>query len=65
MESEYVYVVEGRDLFKQQLPVVVRGLDVAMGAGDQALVFSLLASKENYDQAVAAFRGFVKKSRLE
>lgn len=65
MEAEYVYVVEGSDLFVQQLPVVVRGLDVALPMGDRAFVFTLLASEDAYDRALAGFRKFVETATLK
>jgi len=65
MEAEYVYVVEGSDLFVQQLPVVVRGLDVAIRLGDRGFVFSLLASEKAYADAVSAFRDFVGSATLK
>jgi len=64
MEAEYVYVVEGSDPFVQQLPVVVRGLDVAIPLGDRAFVFSLLAGEDAYAGAVRAFRGLVGSATL-
>ena len=65
MEAEYVYVVEGHDLFVQQLPVVVRGLDVAIPLGDRGFVFSLLANEDAYADAVSAFRVFVGSATLK
>jgi len=65
MEAEYVYVVEGNDLFVQQLPVVVRGLDIAIPLGDKGFVFSLLASEDAYASAVSAFRDFVGSAALK
>ena len=65
MEAEYVYVVEGNDLFVQQLPVLVRGLDVARTLGDRAFVFSLLASQDDFDRAEPAFRDFVETAKLK
>jgi hypothetical protein len=64
MESTYVYVVESSDLFTQRMPVVVMGLDIAMARGDQAYVFSLLASKDDFEDAEAAFRRFVKAAEI-
>jgi hypothetical protein len=65
MESEYAYVAKGSDLFVQQLPVVVRGMDIAAGTRDGVLLFSLLSSKDGYDHAVAAFRDFAETARPE
>ena len=64
MESTYVYVVESSDLFTQHMPVVVMGLDIAMARGNQAFVFSLLASKDDFEDAEAAFRRFVKAAEI-
>jgi hypothetical protein len=64
MESTYVYVVESSDLFTQRMPVIVMGLDIAMARGEQAYVFSLLASKDNFEDAEAAFRRFVKAAKI-
>jgi hypothetical protein len=59
MEASYVYVHEGSDLFAQQIPVVVRGLDVATARGDKAYVFSLLAADDAFVAAEKEFRRFV------
>jgi hypothetical protein len=64
MESTYVYVAESSDLFVQRMPVVVMGLDVAMARGDNAYVFTLLASKDDFEDAEAAFRRFVKTAEI-
>ena len=64
MVSTYVYVVESSDLFTQRMPVVVMGLDIAMARGDQAYVFSLLASKDDFEDAEAAFQQFVKAAEI-
>jgi hypothetical protein len=64
MQSTYVYVVESSDLFTQRMPMVVMGLDVAMARGDQAYVFSLLASKDDFEDAEAVFRRFVKAAEI-
>jgi hypothetical protein len=64
MESTYVFVFESSDLFTQRMPVVVMGLDIAMARGDQAYVFSLLASKDDFEDAAAAFRQFVKAAEI-
>jgi hypothetical protein len=65
MEATYVYVVEGGDFFVQRMPVVVMGLDIALGRGDQAYIFSLLAAQDDYDNAVAAFRRFVESAEIQ
>lgn len=64
MESTYVYVFESSDLFTQRMPVIVMGLDIAMARGDRAYVFSLLASKDNFEEAEGAFRRFVKAAEI-
>jgi len=64
MEAAYVYVHEGGDLFVQQLPVVVRGLDVATVRGDRAYVLSLLAAQDLLPAAQAQFRRFVASAGL-
>ena len=64
MQSTYVYVVESSDLFTQRMPVVVMGLDIAMARGDQAYVFSLLASKDDFEDAKVTFQRFVKAAKI-
>jgi len=64
METTYVYVKPGSDLFMQQMPVVVQGLDIAVARGDKAYVFSLLASQAEFEGAEAAFRRFVKSAEI-
>ena len=64
MESTFVYVQRGSDLFVQRLPVVVLGLDIAVAEGDQVYVFSLLAEKDAYEDAVVAFRRFVRSAEV-
>lgn len=64
MEATYAYVLKGNDLFSQRLPVVVQGLDIAVGRGDQAVVFSLLASKDAFAHAEMDFRRFVESAEL-
>jgi hypothetical protein len=64
MEASYVYVVKGGDLFTQQMPAVVQGLDVAVARGAQAYVFSLLASPDAFDDAEKLFREFVATAEL-
>jgi hypothetical protein len=65
MEATYVYVVDSVDFFSQQLPVVVMGLDIAVAEGDQAYLFSLLASKDSFPEAERAFRRFVAWAELQ
>ncbi len=62
VEAEYVYVVEGRDLFVQTLPAVVRGLDIAVALEERAFLFSLLAEEDEYPDALSAFRKFVESA---
>ncbi len=64
MEATYVYVMESSNLFIQRLPVVVLGLDVAIARGDQAYIFSLLASQDNFKKAEPAFRRFVESAEI-
>jgi hypothetical protein len=64
MEATYAFVVEGSDLFVQTMPAVIQGLDVAVPHGDQAYVFTLLASKEAYEAARPAFLKFVRAAEL-
>lgn len=59
MEAAYAYAVKSSDLFSQRLPAVVQGLDIAVAQGDQALIFTLLASKEAFPAAEQSFRRFV------
>jgi hypothetical protein len=65
VDATYVYVQEGSNLFVQRLPVVVLGLDVAVPHGDQAYVFTLLASQDAFDQAEPAFRKFVESAEIQ
>jgi len=65
MEAEYVYVVEGKDLFVQALPSVVRGLDIALTVGDRAFLFSLLAEEDEYNRAIRDFRTIVASATRE
>jgi hypothetical protein len=60
MEATYVFVVEGSDLFVQRMPVVVRGLDIAVAQGDTAYVFTLLAADSAFEDAEKGFRRFVE-----
>jgi hypothetical protein len=64
MEASYVYVQEGSNLFAQQMPVVVQGLDVATARGDKAYVFSLLAADDVFASAEKEFRRFVASAGL-
>jgi hypothetical protein len=64
MEAHYVYVHEGSDLFVQQVPVVVLGLDVAAARGDKAYVFSLLAAEDQFTGAERGFRRFVASATM-
>jgi hypothetical protein len=59
MEASYVFVSEGTDFFTQRMPVVVKGLDIAVPHGDKAYIFSLLADANHYDAAERQFRRFV------
>jgi hypothetical protein len=65
METSYVYVVDGGDLFAQNLPVIVMGLDIAVGHGDQAYIFSLAAARDSFDVAERDFRRFVRSATFE
>jgi hypothetical protein len=65
MEASYAYVHQGGDVFMQQMPVVVRGLDVAVAQGDKAYVFTLLAAQDVFDQAEREFRRFVASADIQ
>jgi hypothetical protein len=65
MEATYVFVHEPSDIFVQQMPVVILGLDIAVAGPEQAYVFTLLAAQENFDQAEAMFRKFVKSAEIQ
>jgi len=65
MEATYVYVHESSDLFTQRIPVVVRGLDVAVAGGQRVYVFSLLAAADALDEAEQAFRRFVASAEVD
>ncbi len=64
MEATYAFVAASNDLFSQRMPVVVQGLDIAVPNGDQAVIFSLLASKERFAAAEQDFRRFVTATEL-
>lgn len=64
MESTYVFVQKGNDLFFQKVPVVVLGLDIAVAEGDQVYVFSLLARQDLFDAAEQGFRRFVRSAKI-
>jgi len=65
MEASYVFVHEGNNLFVQQMPVVVQGLDIATARGDKAYVFSLLAAGDAFAAAEKEFRQFVASAGLD
>ncbi len=60
MEASYAYVIEGSDLFVQQMPVVVQGRDVAVAWGGRAHVFTLLAAQESFEDGVPPFDRFLR-----
>jgi hypothetical protein len=62
METTYVFVAESSDLFVQRMPVVVMGLDIAVPAGDQAFVYTLLAAQDSFEEAEKPFRKFVESA---
>lgn len=62
MESSYVYVQKGSDLFLQRMPAVVLGRDIAVAEGNRAYVFTLLAEKDAFEDAERAFRRFVRSA---
>ena len=64
MEATYAYVLASNDLFSQRMPVVVQGLDIAANKDDQAVIFSLLASKDAFAAAEQDFRRFVAAAEL-
>jgi hypothetical protein len=64
MESTYVFVQKGSDLFFQKMPIVVMGLDIAVAEGDQVYVFSLLARQDLYAAAEKDFRRFVRSAKI-
>jgi hypothetical protein len=64
MEATYAYVLAGNDLLSQRLPVVVQGLDIAVARGDQAVIFSLLASKDAFASVEKSFRRFVASAEM-
>lgn len=65
MEATYAYVVEGTDLFVQQMPVVVEGIDIALVKGDRVYVFSLSAAEDAFAGAEKAFRRFVETATFQ
>lgn len=65
MEARYVYVHQVSDLFAQQMPVVVQGLDVVTARGDKAYVFTLLAADDAFAPAEKQFRRFVASAGLD
>jgi hypothetical protein len=65
MEASYVYVAESGDLFKQTVPAVVHGLDIAVARGDQAYTYSLLAEESAFGRAEQEFRRFVQSAEIQ
>jgi hypothetical protein len=65
LEAHYVYVAEGSDLFAQQMPAVVQGLDVAVAQGGRAYIFSLLAAADAFSSAEGPFRRFVESAEIK
>lgn len=65
MEATYVFVVESVDFFAQHMPVVVMGLDIAVARGNEAYVYSLLATKDDFEAAEKAFHKFVETAEYE
>jgi hypothetical protein len=65
MEASFAYVSEGLDLFKETMPIVVQGRDVAILKGDTAYVFTLLAARETFEVAQKAFQRFIDSAELE
>jgi hypothetical protein len=64
MEATYAFVLKGNDLFSQRLPVVVQGLDIAVARGEQAVIFTLLASKDAFAAVEPEFRRFVGSAEM-
>jgi len=64
MESTYVFVQKGSDLFFQKMPVVVLGLDIAVAEGDQVYIFTLLARQDLFAAAERDFRRFVRSAKI-
>ena len=62
--ATYVFVYDPTSLFQEGIPAVVLGEDLLVRKGDRVYVFSLLATRENRDQAQAMFRAFVESARL-
>jgi hypothetical protein len=62
MEVSYAYVVEGSDLFVQQMPLVVQGRDVAVAWDGRAHVFTLLAAQDSFEDAGPAFERFLRSA---
>jgi hypothetical protein len=65
MQQTFGYVAENYDPFAEKLPVVVAGLDVALGHEGQAFVFTLLAEPGAFDDARGQFWRFVRSVEFD
>ncbi len=56
----FAYVYEDNNPYVDRLPVVVRGMDLALRHGDRVIVATLLADVENFDDHYRYFRAFAE-----
>ncbi|HNT74272.1 MAG TPA: hypothetical protein PKH77_04535 [Anaerolineae bacterium] len=56
----FTYVAVNRNPYVDQLPVVVRGVDVALRVADQVYVITYMANADEFDASYAYFRAFIE-----
>lgn len=59
-QRTFTYVHEDTNPYTENLPVVVRGVDVALRDGDRAIVVTYLAGAEDFDADYRYFRAFLR-----
>ena len=56
----FTYVAVNHNPYVDQLPVVVRGLDVALRVADQVYVITYIANADEFDASYPYFRAFIE-----
>ncbi len=56
----FTYVAVNHNPYVDQLPVVVRGLDVALRVADQVYVITYMANADEFDASYPYFRAFIE-----
>jgi hypothetical protein len=56
----FTYVAVNHSPYVDQLPVVVRGLDVALRVADQVYVITYIANADEFDASYPYFRAFIE-----